>query len=83
MDEQDHHRQGTAIGVDETRDLDIGVVDVVLGILTLPLLFWVLMYAVTGGERIIATRAARHRLYAVLLAIEVVIAGGIAWWLVR
>ena len=83
MDELGHHRQGTPIDVDESRDFDIGPLDVVLGILTLPLLFWALMYAVTGAERIVATRAARYRLYAVLLALEVVIAAAIVWWVTR
>jgi hypothetical protein len=69
--------------VDESHDFDIGPVDVVLGILTMPLLFWVLMYAVTGGEGMFATRGARYRLYAWLLAIEVVLVAGIVLWLTR
>lgn len=83
MHEHDHHRQGTPIAVDESQDFDIGFLDVVLGIVTLPLLFWALMYAVTGAERIVATRAARYRLYAVLLAVELVIAAAIAVWVTR
>jgi hypothetical protein len=67
--------------VDEARDFDIGPLDWVLALLTFPLLFWVLMYAVTGGEAIFATRRARYRLYAVLLAIEVVLVVGLVWWL--
>lgn len=73
--------QATTPNVDESRDFDLGVVDVVLGILTLPLLFWALMYAVTGAEHVVATRSARMRLYLVLLAIEVVIAVALVWWL--
>lgn len=67
--------------LDESRDLDIGPLDWVLGALTLPLLFWALMYAVTGGEGMFATRRGRYRLYAVLLAIEVLVATCLAWWI--
>lgn len=67
--------------LDESRDLDIGALDWVLGIATMPLLFWVLMYAVTGGEWIFATRSSRYRLYCVLLAVELVVAVALAWWL--
>ncbi len=83
MNDHVDSRQGTPITVDESRDFDIGVLDVVLAILTLPLLFWALMYAVTGAERIVATRGERYRLYAALLALEVMIAGAIAWWVTR
>ena len=83
MDEHAHARKGTPIEVDETRDFDIGPLDVVLGILTLPLLFWALMYAVTGAERIVATRSARYRLYVVLLVLEAVIAALLVWWFSR
>lgn len=58
--------------VDESIDFDWGAADLVLGLLTLPLMFWVLMYAVTGAEHIIATRAARMRLYVVLMVLQVV-----------
>ncbi|MCW2925333.1 MAG: hypothetical protein JWM98_2737 [Thermoleophilia bacterium] len=68
--------------VDDDRDFDIGFADVVLGVLTLPLLFWFLMYVVTGGERFVATPQARMRVYAWLLAIEVVLGGAIVAWLV-
>lgn len=67
--------------LDESRDFDIGPLDWALGILTLPLLPWVMMYAVTGGEWLFATRAVRYRLYGVLLAAEGVIGAGLAWWL--
>lgn len=67
-------------GVDESKDFDIGPLDWVLGFLTMPLLFWALMYAVTGGEGMFATRAGRYRLYAVLLALEVLIVLGLVWW---
>lgn len=63
--------------IDESLDLDLGPVDVVLGIITLPLLFWATLYAVSGHERIYATREARLRLYRFLLAIEVVIVAGV------
>ena len=69
--------------VDESRDFDIGAVDVVLGILTLPLLFWALMYAVTGAERMVATRQARLKLYAVLLVLEALIVGAILLLVLR
>ena len=58
---------------DEAIDFDISPAEWVLAMLTIPLLFWVLMYAVTGAEHIIATRRARMRLYAILLALEAVI----------
>lgn len=67
--------------LDESQDFDIGPLDWVLGVLTMPLLFWVLMYAVTGGEWIFATRHSRYRLYAVLLVLEAVIAVVLAWLL--
>lgn len=67
--------------LDESQDFDIGPLDWLLGVLTMPLLFWVLMYAVTGGEWIFATRQTRYRLYAVLLVVEVGIAALLAWWL--
>jgi hypothetical protein len=83
MDASGDHRQGTPIDVDESRDWDIGAADIVLAILTFPLLMWVLQYAFTGSERVVATRGARYRLYAVLLVIEVVIAAALVWWFTR
>ena len=71
------------MSVDESTDFDFGPLDVVFGILTLPLLFWALMYAVTGAEWIVATRRARYRLYAVLFALQLVIAGVITWLVLR
>ncbi len=73
----------TDLHVDESRDLDIGPLDWVLAVLTMPLLFWALMYAVTGGEGMFATRQARYRLYAVLLGLELVIAAVLVWWFTR
>lgn len=75
------HRTGEHI--DESSDLDLGAVDVVLSALTLPLLFWVAMYAVTGHERLYATREARLRLYLLLLGIEAVLVTAAAWWFTR
>jgi hypothetical protein len=66
--------------IDESADLDIGAVDIVLGIITLPLLFWATLYAVSGHERIYATRAARLRLYLILLPIEILIVAALVWW---
>jgi len=67
--------------VDEGSGIDLGPMDVVFGILTLPLLFWALMYAVSGAERIVATPRARMKLYLWLLGIELVIAAVVLWWL--
>lgn len=83
MDEHAQARRGTPIEVDESRDWDIGPIDIVLAALTFPLLLWVLQYAFTGSERIVATRGARYRLYAVLLVIEAVLAAIIVWWFTR
>ena len=58
--------------VDESKDLDIGPVDVILGILTLPLFLFTIQYAVSGSESLLATRRARLRVFAVLLAVEVI-----------
>jgi hypothetical protein len=69
--------------IDESSEFGFGALDVILGIVTLPLLFWALMYAVTGHERMYATRAARLRLYLVLLAIEAVLVVTLVWWLTR
>jgi hypothetical protein len=69
--------------IDESSEFGFGALDVILGIATLPLLFWALMYAVTGHERMYATRAARLRLYLVLLAIEAVLVVALVWWLTR
>jgi hypothetical protein len=69
--------------VDESRDWDIGAVDIVLGILTLPLLMWVLQYAFSGSEKVVATRASRLRLYAVLLVVGALVVVGIVLWLTR
>ena len=69
--------------VDESRDIDLWWGDLVLGMLTLPLLFWALMYAVTGGEKMVATRAARLKMYGVLLVIEAIIIAGIVYVVVR
>ncbi|MCB0880451.1 MAG: hypothetical protein KDC46_15890 [Thermoleophilia bacterium] len=77
---QPHHHHVT---IDERDGFDIGPVDWVLAFLTMPLLFWALMYAVTGGEGIFATRAARYRLYAVLLVLEVLIVALLVWWFTR
>jgi hypothetical protein len=69
--------------VDEARGLDFGPLDIVFATLTLPLLFWALMYAVTGHEEMYATRQGRMRVYIVLLVLEVLIVALIAWWLLR
>jgi hypothetical protein len=69
--------------VDESRDIEFWWVDVVLGIITLPLLFWALMYAVTGAEKIVATREARLKLYGVLLVLEAIIAAIIVYAVTR
>ena len=37
----------------------------------------------SGSERIVATRASRYRLYAILFVIEVLIVLAIAWWVTR
>jgi len=60
--------------VDEESELQLGIRDVIFGLLTLPLLFWVMMYAVTGHERLYATPRARIRLYLAILAVEVLVA---------
>ncbi|MCW2922429.1 MAG: hypothetical protein JWL76_2303 [Thermoleophilia bacterium] len=83
MEDARDGRQGTPIDVDESRDWDIGPVDIVLAVLTFPLLMWVLQYAFTGSERIVATRASRYRLYMVLVAVEVAIAAALVWWFTR
>jgi hypothetical protein len=69
--------------IDESGDFGFGAVDVLFAILTLPLLFWALMYAVTGHEQLYATRAGRMRVYLLLLAIEVVIAAIVGYWIAR
>ncbi|MCW2956434.1 MAG: hypothetical protein JWO69_1303 [Thermoleophilia bacterium] len=66
--------------VDEGRDWDIGIVDVVLSIITFPLLMWVAQYAFSGSEQLIATRRSRMKVYVVLLLIEAVIVLGLVWW---
>jgi hypothetical protein len=76
-------RPVAAASVDDAHDFDLGLVDVVLGLLTMPLLFWVLMYAVTGAEHILATRRARIRLYMILLAIELAMVAAIVLVIVR
>ena len=83
MSEQPTHTHSHHLHLDEAHDLDIGPLDWILGVLTMPLLFWALMYAVTGGEGMFATRAARYRLYAVLLVLEVLIALALVWWFTR
>ena len=69
--------------VDEEADLNFGAVDIVLGILTLPLLFWALMYAVSGNEAMYATREARMRVYLILLAMEIALVALGIWWFTR
>ena len=69
--------------VDESRDIEFWWGDVVLGIITLPLLFWAMMYAVTGGEKMVATRKARLKLYAVLLVLEALIAAFVIYAVTR
>jgi hypothetical protein len=81
--EQQQSQSQQATTIDESQEFGFGPLDVVLGVLTLPLLFWALMYAVTGHERLYATRAARLRLYLVLLAVEVVLVAAIVWWVAR
>lgn len=66
-----------------SRDFQIGWWDVVLSILTLPLLFWALMYAVTGHEELYATRAGRMRVYIVLLVLQAIFALIAIWWFTR
>ncbi|MEO6867415.1 MAG: hypothetical protein ABI200_05290 [Gaiellales bacterium] len=68
---------------DDHADYEFGPLDIVLGLLTAPLLFWALMYAVTGHQAVYATRASRLRLYLLLLAIEIVMAAGVLWWVFR
>lgn len=79
----DPPRPAPPVLVDDSRDLDIGPLDILLGALTFPLLLWVLQYAFTGSEKVIATRRARYRLYTVLLAVELLVVALAAWWLVR
>lgn len=67
---------------DEVLDFNIGSLDWIFGLLTFPLLFGVLMYAVTGGQSLYATRSARYRLYAVLFGIEMVIVAMLVWWVI-
>lgn len=75
---------GSPAELDDSRDFEVGAADIVLGGLTLPLLPWALMYAVTGHERLYATRRGRMRVYVVLLAVEVIIAVAIATvWVMR
>lgn len=69
--------------VDESRELELGAADVVLGLLTAPLLLWVLMYAVTGHERLYATPSARRRVYLVLLVLEALVGVGLLAWVAR
>ena len=83
MDEHAERRLGTRIDIDESRDWEIGPLDIILGIITFPLLMWVLQYAFTGSERIVATRQSRYRLYAILFALEVVIVLALVWWFTR
>ncbi len=82
-DESTHQPHVHHVSIDESEGFDIGPVDWILGFLTMPLLFWALMYAVTGGEGMFATRAARMRLYVVLLVLEALIVVGIWLWLAR
>lgn len=83
MDEQPASGAYVPPVVDEASDIDLGPLDIVFGILTLPLLFWALMYAVSGNEAMYATRAGRMKVYLVLLAIEIVLVLGIVWWFMR
>ena len=83
MDQQHVSKAYVPPVVDETADLDFGPLDIVFGVLTLPLLFWALMYAVSGHEALYATRAARKNVYLVLLVLEVLIVLGIVWWVLR
>jgi hypothetical protein len=83
MNESSQPASSPVASVDDSHDLDLGAVDIVLGVLTMPLLFWVLMYAVTGAEHVLATRRARVRLYLVLLAIEIVLVAAIVWLVIR
>ena len=69
--------------VDEGRDFEIGPLDIVLGVLTLPLLLFAIQYAVSGSEKLLATPHARLRVYAVLLAIEAVIVAAILFFVLR
>ncbi|MCW2960311.1 MAG: hypothetical protein JWM25_1208 [Thermoleophilia bacterium] len=66
--------------VDEARDWDIGFVDIILGLVTFPLLIWVMQYAFTGSEKLIATRQARLKVYIWLLAAEALIVALLVWW---
>lgn len=77
------HPEPPTTTIDESQDLDIGAVDIVLGIVTLPLLFWAALYAVSGHERLYATRSARLRLYVVLLTIEAGLGAALVWWITR
>lgn len=73
----------TSDRIDESQDIDLGPADYILGVITLPLLFWATLYAVTGHERLYATREARLRLYLWLLALEVVLVAVAVWWFTR
>ena len=69
--------------VDEDRDFELGPLDIVLGLLTFPLLLFALQYAFSGSEKLVATRAARLRLYACLLPAELLIAALVVWLVMR
>ncbi|MCW2949157.1 MAG: hypothetical protein JWN41_170 [Thermoleophilia bacterium] len=63
--------------VDESKGVDLGPLDIVLGVLTLPLLLFAIQYAVSGSEALLATRAARLKVYGVLLTVELIVAAAI------
>jgi ABC-type transport system involved in cytochrome c biogenesis permease component len=72
--------QGEAHSLD---DYGIGTRDWILGILTFPLLLWVLMFAVTGMDGWLQRPASRLRLYLVLLALEAALVALVVWMVVR
>lgn len=69
--------------IDESRHFDIGPLDIILGVLTLPLLLFAIQYAVSGSESLLATPKARLKVFAVLLTVEVVAVAIILFFVLR
>jgi hypothetical protein len=69
---------GANAGADEL-DLQLGAPDFLLGVLTLPLLLFALMFATSGTTELFTNPVPRRKLMAVLLVIEAIGIGAIVW----
>ena len=60
-------------------DYQIGPIDIVLGVLTMPLLLFALMFVTSQQAHSLESPSSRRKLFGALLGIELLIVGIVVW----